>query len=488
MMQKITEQWTDVDESDPWAEGGAGVMEESLYFDELRSYEEKLYLDDPLDVKYFPKSNVPNTNIENTLEFNEGDARRIDAEKRIQYLYNWNSDKVLKDPIQPIIVEFRKLIESDNKLHMLFNAMLRYAGEDESYHRNPMGEIRKPDYKYLLLLFNAMLTRAPALHAEKNVFIPLRVVLRWSLSNAAGAAAFRDDRVNELVGRIQKQWMLFLASPASSYVLAHSPDGWFGREAAVLLKNFNKTYICNPSAPHHGFKSWDDFFTRKFRPEARPIEAPNDDRVIINACEAKQYRLRFEVKATDDFWMAEQPYSIWHMLAHDELAENLFGGTVYQAMLSYLKYQRWHSPVDGTILKAYVQPGIQLTQVPTVTMDSVAVEQSTSYYTAVATRAIIFIMARNPDIGLMCFMAVNGAETSSCEITVRAGQQVRKGEELGMFHHQKSTYCMIFGPKTQLDWKNIQRVTTMSGTDIGKEGPRAKLPFTHVNRELARVR
>lgn len=188
-MQKITEQWTDVDESDPWAEGGAGVMEESLYFDELRSYEEKLYLDDPLDVKYFPKSNVPNTNIENTLEFNEGDARRIDAEKRIQYLYNWNSDKVLKDPIQPIIVEFRKLIESDNKLHMLFNAMLRYAGEDESYHRNPMGEIRKPDYKYLLLLFNAMLTRAPALHAEKNVFIPLRVVLRWSLSNAAGAAA-----------------------------------------------------------------------------------------------------------------------------------------------------------------------------------------------------------------------------------------------------------------------------------------------------------
>ena len=33
------------------------------------------------------------------------------------------------------------------------------------------------------------------------------------------------------------------------------------------------------------------------------------------------------------------------------------GATVYQAFLSALSYHRWHSPVSGTIRKAYVVGG-----------------------------------------------------------------------------------------------------------------------------------
>lgn len=40
------------------------------------------------------------------------------------------------------------------------------------------------------------------------------------------------------------------------------------------------------------------------------------------------------------------------MLAHDKLAEQFVGGTVYQAFLSALSYHRWHSPVSGKIVKA----------------------------------------------------------------------------------------------------------------------------------------
>ena len=45
------------------------------------------------------------------------------------------------------------------------------------------------------------------------------------------------------------------------------------------------------------------------------------------------------------------------MLADDPLASQFDGGTIYRAFLSALSYHRWHSPVDGTIVKAYNIPG-----------------------------------------------------------------------------------------------------------------------------------
>lgn len=78
--------------------------------------------------------------------------------------------------------------------------------------------------------------------------------------------------------------------------------------------------------------------------------------------------------------------------------------------------------------------------------------ESQGYITEVATRALIFIEADNPKIGLMCFMAVGMAEVSTCDISVYEGQYVNKGEQLGMFHFGGSTHCLIFRPGVNLDF------------------------------------
>jgi phosphatidylserine decarboxylase len=70
----------------------------------------------------------------------------------------------------------------------------------------------------------------------------------------------------------------------------------------------------------------------------------------------------------------------------------------------------------------------------------------------VATRALLFIEADNPVIGLMCVMAVGMGEVSSCEITVQAGDRVKKGDQLGMFHFGGSTHCLIFRPGVNLEF------------------------------------
>jgi phosphatidylserine decarboxylase len=50
----------------------------------------------------------------------------------------------------------------------------------------------------------------------------------------------------------------------------------------------------------------------------------------------------------------------------------------------------------------------------------------------------------------MCVIAVGMAEVSSCEITVKKGDHVNKGDQLGMFHFGGSTHCLVFRPGVNL--------------------------------------
>jgi phosphatidylserine decarboxylase len=86
--------------------------------------------------------------------------------------------------------------------------------------------------------------------------------------------------------------------------------GWFGKDAMETMPNFAEEFECDPSAPHYGFNSWDDFFGRKFREGVRPVEDPDDDNVVANACESAPYRLAYNVKNQDIFWIKKCPYSL----------------------------------------------------------------------------------------------------------------------------------------------------------------------------------
>lgn len=215
---------------------------------------------------------------------------------------------------------------------------------------------------------------------------------------------------------------------------------------------FATIFNCYPGEEYYGFKSWDDFFTRTFCAGVRPVDGPGDDRVIVNACESAPLAIQRNVALSDTFWLKGQPYSLENMLNWDEYTPQFSGATVYQAFLSALSYHRWHSPVSGTIKKAYVVNGSyyleNLSQGFFNTTpsgpDPVAPNNSQAFLTAVATRAIIFIEADNPEIGLMCVMPVGMAEVSSCQVTVKPGDHVNKGDQLGMFHFGGSTHCLIF--------------------------------------------
>ncbi|KAF9895108.1 hypothetical protein FE257_000010 [Aspergillus nanangensis] len=396
-------------------------------------------------------------------------------------------DKKTSHSLHPVLHEFKSLIESNTRVYMLISAMFAEIPRNSVYQSDPTGCPQIRDYHHLLQVLNYLLTTAPSWsdisHRVGLVGLPINAVLDWSMGTPSGYAAYLDPEINAVLKKVLNAWGEFLRSPESAAVLDSSAYGWFGetgKTGLVSVANisegsgyaFEEMFVCDPKKKYHGFVSWDDFFTRLFREGMRPVASAEDDNVIASACESQPYKLAHNVKRRDTFWIKTQPYSIMDMLAHDPLAERFVGGTVYQAFLSALSYHRWHAPVSGKIVKAYVADGTYYAE-PVYEgvgdpdqkekIDFAGQVTAQEYNTATATRAVVFIEADNPAIGLMAFLGVGMCEVSTCDITVAEGQHVKKGDQLGMFHFGGSTHCLLF--------RKGVNVHGFPSTDIGHNVP-----------------
>ncbi|MBV8966816.1 MAG: phosphatidylserine decarboxylase family protein [Mycobacteriaceae bacterium] len=348
--------------------------------------------------------------------------------------------------LHPVMVEFQELIDSDPVVRMYLHRMIAEVPASKPYRDRHLENVPQ-----MLRLINEVLTMAPEF-GDSAVTTPLGAILDWTMGTPAGFAAFRDPRINAMLKKVLTAWCEFLSAADSLYVLNDSPTGW--KCAAAQRAVGIEQYEHDPGDEHWGFASWNDFFTRRFKDGARPVASPDDDKVIVSACEATPYCIAADVKREDRFWIKSQPYSLQDMLANDASVDQFVGGTVYQAFLSAINYHRWHSPVAGTIVRAYVRDGTYYSEADSEGADAVEPTNSQSYLAHVAARAIILIDADDPVIGLVAVVAVGMSEVSSCVINsyVTSGYHVAKGEELGYFQFGGSTHCVVFRPGAIADF------------------------------------
>ena len=342
------------------------------------------------------------------------------------------------ETLLPVMREFSDLIERDPVVRMNITRMieqipLKYRID----HPKSVGE--------LLQWLNAVLTTAPDFNNTEAVGTPLSAILMWTMGNPAGFEAYRNEKINTMFKKILAAWTVFLDSPASRYVLNKNRNGWQCKAAMDQLQM--EDYQYEPNAPYWGFNSWNSFFTRSLRAGARPITEPDNDKVIVSACDSTVYVVEPDVQRTTQFWIKSQPHSLADMLgAATEYVDAFVGGHVYQAFLNPFNYHRWHSPVSGTIKKAFVQEGLYFSQANSEKEDPTIQDHSEGYITQVQTRAIIIIEADDKTIGPVCVMPVGMVEISSCIIgpQIDVGAHVKKGQELGYFQFGGSTHCLIF--------------------------------------------
>jgi phosphatidylserine decarboxylase len=342
--------------------------------------------------------------------------------------------------LHPVLAEFQELIDSDPVVRMYVEQMIAQVPHTKRYRKRHLHSVEQ-----MLRLINGVLTMAPEF-GENAMITPLGTILDWTMGTPAGFAAFRDPRINAMLKKILTVWCVFLDSADSLYVLNDSPSGWKCAAArrAIGIEQFEH----DPQDEHWGFASWNDFFIRRFKDGQRPVAFPDDDNVITSACESTPYHIATDVKHQDRFWTKGQRYSLQDMLANDDSVDQFVGGTVYQAYLSAMNYHRWHSPVAGTIVRAFLVPGAYFSEAVSEDWNAIDPPTSQPYLAHVAARAIILIQADNPVIGLVGLVAVGMGEVSSCMIDkhVTPGYHVAKGEELGCFQFGGSTHCLVFRP------------------------------------------
>jgi phosphatidylserine decarboxylase len=358
-----------------------------------------------------------------------------------------------KASLHPVVREFREMIENGPVMNMYFTLMF-----EEQAHFAPKpgsGDVKLENYEQMLAVMNHVLTTAPTFDTTGMVGCPINAILDYPMITPAGLAAFANQTVNDILRKLLSVWADFLDSESSRYVLNDSPSGWLSPVASSSLHL--DEFEMKPDAQFGGFKSWNDFFVRRFKPGMRPVARPDDHKAIVSACESQPYRIQTDVKEHDTFWLKSQPYSLRHML-NGNFVEQFVGGTVYQAFLSAGNYHRWHSPIAGTITRLQKVPGTYYAEAASERFDPAGPNNSQGYITHVATRALIFINADYAGIGLMCLVAVGMAEVSSCMLVDRdgqpltEGQKVRKGDQLGYFQYGGSTHCLVFRPGAILEF------------------------------------
>jgi phosphatidylserine decarboxylase len=355
--------------------------------------------------------------------------------------------QVLSPPVQ----ELHDLIEDTPVLRMHLTEAIDHALRLERTHPDiKLGYKTIPE---LMQLIDSVMTLSLPFSLSDLVGCPINALLDWPMCMPHGFAFFQFPEVNARLRVVLNHWGRFLSGPDSvGYLNTESPDGWFSPDAGKKVDM--SLFVCDPAKPAYGYTSWNDFFTRQFKPGVRPVAGAGDPHIVASACESTPYKLQQNAALQDAFWIKGQPYSLRDIFTarRSDLAGKFAGGTVYQAFLSAYNYHRWHAPVDGTIVDAYLVSGTYYSDATSAHLDPAGPNNSQGYITAVAARAVIVIDTGVAGLGVVGCVFVGMAEISSCIIEVIHGQAVKKGDELGYFQYGGSTHCLIFQPHVKLNF------------------------------------
>ncbi len=370
----------------------------------------------------------------------------------------------------PSVKALAKLIETNGIVRMYVTQMV---------DQQPPQHKTIDSVKDLLECLNHIATTAPSYNPNPNDqnFFPMSSLFTYMMMTPAGENIFRNTEFNDAIRNILQDWCSFLDSSDSQYVLNEGIDGWLSKSAYW----YNKLYefeIPDQSAPHWGWKGYNDYFHRQIKPECRPIAEPDNPKVIVSANDGAVYNIASNVQPLDKFWLKGQPYSLINML-NNQYVDRFVQGSVFQSFLSGADYHRWRSPIDGVVKHAEVVDGLMFSDAESAGSDPTAGTYSQGYGASVNTRGLVFIESPDPVIGMVCVMPIGITEISSVSIQVCKDNSVSKGDELGYFSYGGSGMCLIFQPGAIEHFTVPNRVSS-SNPDSG--------PPIRVNAQIALAR
>jgi len=176
------------------------------------------------------------------------------------------------------------------------------------------------------------------------------------------------------------------------------------------------------------YASYNEFFARKIRPEARPVDM--NPRHLISPCDSKLTVL--PVTADGRFTLKHTEYTVASLLKNSALAKAYEGGYALIFRLTVDDYHRYCYPADGEKTENTVIPGALHTVNPIANDYFPIYKENAREYTTLCTRVFGDIVMM--EVGaLLVGRIVNHHQKSS----------VLRGQEKGYFQFGGSTVVML---------------------------------------------
>ena len=221
--------------------------------------------------------------------------------------------------------------------------------------------------------------------------------------------------VSRLAGR-------FLSSGASRVLI-----GPFIRRHGIDMRLFEETE----------YRSYNDFFSRKIRPDARPVD--RDPRHLISPCDSKLTAL--PITPDSRFTLKQTPYTVASLLRNEALASSFNGGYALIFRLTVDDYHRYCYVADGEKSENVRIPGVLHTVNPI----------ANDHYPIYKENSREYSILHSADFGDILMMEV-GALLVGRIVNHHENARVLRGQEKGYFQFGGSTVVLLLKAGTvQLD-------------------------------------
>lgn len=248
----------------------------------------------------------------------------------------------------------------------------------------------------------------------KQENVPSAGMLKWLYSDPLGKAAlhllFKRKLISALGG-----WYMNTRQSAKR-ILA------FVAEHGIDLNEFQRNSA-------KAFSSFNDFFYRKIKAEARPLGdhlvSPADGKILVFP----------KLEDVSKFFVKGNEFSLLSFLGSEELTKKYSKGAMVIVRLAPPDYHRYHFPADGIASESVKIKGYYFSVSPLALKKSLRIfcENKREYCTLAS-----------PEFGDILIVDVGATMVGSIIQTYPAGQKVKKGDEKGYFAFGGSTLVLLF--------------------------------------------
>ena len=168
--------------------------------------------------------------------------------------------------------------------------------------------------------------------------------------------------------------------------------------------------------------TFNEFFYRKLKPNARLIDNYNNPSTIVSAADCRLILFN-NINDATKIWIKGHQFSLKYLFQDDNLAQEFDNGSIVVFRLAPDDYHRFHSPIKGII-------GKEMKKITGTyyTVNPIAIKENLDVLTR-NQRTIITI--ENNCFEKVVFVAIGALLVGSVNFTVKPNQSVEKGDELG---------------------------------------------------------